>query len=74
MLYYNVNKKKVISYGVLYTIFIGVLMEFCQLMIKGAGRTGSLGDIAANTVGTAIGAIIVYAVMKKLVKRESIKD
>jgi VanZ family protein len=74
MLYYNINKKKVISYGVLYTILIGVLMEFVQMIIKGAGRTGSFGDIVANTIGTIIGAIIVHAVLKKLANKSLSTD
>jgi len=65
MFYYH-SFKRIIVLGILYTIFIGVLMEFCQLMIKGAGRTGSFADIVANTIGTIIGALVVHAVLKKL--------
>jgi VanZ family protein len=47
-------------------------MEFCQLMIKGAGRTGSFADIVANTIGTAIGATIVYAILKRVDNQEKL--
>ena len=70
-MFYSQSFKRIISLAILYTILFGVFMEFCQMMIKGAGRTGSLGDIVANTIGTIIGAIIVHAVLKKISKRES---
>ena len=61
---YSHSFKRIISLGILYTILFGVFMEFCQMMIKGSGRTGSFADIVANTIGTIIGAIIVSAVLK----------
>jgi len=71
---YSQSFKRIISLAILYTILFGVFMEFCQLMIKGAGRTGSLGDIVANTIGTIIGAIIVSAILKKIDRTGSAKE
>lgn len=60
---YANGKTRVIPFAILYTIFVGVLMEFCQMIIKGAGRTGSLEDIIANTIGTIAGAILIKMVV-----------
>jgi VanZ family protein len=64
-MFYCHSLKRIILLSILYTMFIGVLMEFCQMMIKGAGRTGSFADIVANSFGTIIGALVVYAIIKK---------
>jgi VanZ family protein len=62
MMYAN-GKKRVIPFAILYTIFVGVLMEFCQMTISGVGRTGSMEDIIANTIGTIAGAILIKMIV-----------
>ncbi len=73
-MFYYYSLKRFIFLGVLYTILIGVFMEFCQMIIKGAGRTGSFGDIVANTIGTILGAIIVKAFLKKIANNKMAND
>lgn len=60
---YSYGKKRVLAFAILYTIFIGVLMEFLQMTIRGVGRTGSFADIIANTIGTIAGAILIRIIV-----------
>jgi VanZ family protein len=60
----NNLKFGMISFPILYTAMFGILMEFCQMLLRGAGRSSSFSDIVANVIGTFLGVVVLLIVKK----------